>query len=47
MNGLSQKENFYLQLSDEYFSNAINSNYFEKNLNIEIGNLTTEFQKLN
>ena len=41
-NGLSQKENFYLQLSDEYFSDAINSNYFEKNLNIEIGNLTTE-----
>ena len=37
-NGLSQKENFYLQLSDEYFSDAINS----KNLNVEIGNLTTE-----
>jgi hypothetical protein len=41
-NGLSQKENFYLQLSDEYFSDAINSNYFEKNLKVEIGNLTSE-----
>ena len=42
LNGLSQKENFYLQLSDEYFSDVIDSKYFEKNLNVEIGNLNTE-----
>ena len=42
LNGLSQKENFYLQLSDEYFSDVIDSKYFEKNLNVEIGNLTIE-----
>ena len=39
---LSKKENFYLKLSNKYFPLLINSNYFNENINIEIGNLTIE-----
>ena len=40
--GLSQKKNFYIQLSDKNFSSLINNNYFEENLNIEIEDLIKE-----
>ena len=41
--GLSKNENFYLKLSDKYFNLLIDKNsFFEKNLSIEIDDLTKE-----
>ena len=41
--GLSKNENFYLKLSDKDFNLLIDNNpYFEKNLSIEIDDLTKE-----
>ncbi len=34
--GLSKKDNFYLNLSDEYFTSLIFNPYFNENLNIEL-----------